>query len=87
MAGLNGKMNARYVLGPDGGPLTFADLPPETTKRWVARRKAEVVCAVRGGLLTLGEACQRYEIHIDEYLAWDAAYQAHGLDGLKPTRR
>ena len=43
----------RYVLGPDGSPLTIADLPPPNTKRWVIRRKAEVVAAVRGGLLAL----------------------------------
>ena len=40
-----------YVIGPDGSPLTLADLPPPNTKRWVIRRKAEVVAAVRGGLL------------------------------------
>ena len=32
-----------YVIGPDGSPLTLADLPPPNTKRWVIRRKAEVV--------------------------------------------
>ena len=41
---------ARYVIGPDGRPLTVADLPPRDTKRWVTRRKAELVVAVRGGL-------------------------------------
>ena len=38
-------------------PLTLADLPPASTRRWVIRRKAEVVAAVRGGLLSLDEAC------------------------------
>ena len=46
-AGLRGK----YVIGPDGSPLTVTDLPSAGTKRWVIRRKAEVVAAVRGGLL------------------------------------
>ena len=41
----------KYVIGPDGCPLTIADLPPINTRRWVIRRKAEVVAAVRGGLL------------------------------------
>jgi len=36
---------ARYVIGPDGSPLTIADLPPANTRRWVIRRKAEVVAA------------------------------------------
>jgi hypothetical protein len=34
-----------------------ADLPPSDTKRWVMRRKADVVSAVRCGLLTLEQAC------------------------------
>src|SRR5471030_1439044 len=48
------RPRVKYVIGPDGSPLTIADLPPPTTKRWVIRRKAEVVAAVRGGLLSLG---------------------------------
>ena len=51
---------ARCVIGPDGSPLTIGDLPHSDTKRWVIRRKAEVVAAVRGGLLTPEEACSRY---------------------------
>jgi len=43
------RARVRYVIGPDGSPLTVADLPPKDTKRWVIRRKAEVVAAVRGG--------------------------------------
>ena len=30
-----------YVIGPDGAPLTVADLPAPDTKRWVIRRKAD----------------------------------------------
>ena len=52
------RARVRYVIGPDGSPLTIADLPPKDTKRWVIRRKAEVVAAVRGGLLSLEEACE-----------------------------
>ena len=44
-----------YVIGPDGSPLTLADLPKPSPQRWVVRRKAEVVAAVRGGLLSLEE--------------------------------
>ena len=42
------RPRVKYVIGPDGSPLTIADLPPQGTKRWVIRRKAEVVAAVRG---------------------------------------
>jgi hypothetical protein len=59
----------KYVIGPDGSPLTIADLPPSGTRRWVIRRKAEVVAAVRGGLLSLEEACQRYTLTTEEFCA------------------
>ena len=45
---LNSK-GERYVIGPTGAPMTLNDLPPANTQRWVIRRKAEVVAAVRGG--------------------------------------
>jgi hypothetical protein len=57
------------VIGPDGSPLTIADLPPPNTRRWVIRRKAEVVAAVRGGLLSLEEACNRYTLTVEEFLS------------------
>jgi len=75
-----------YVIGPDGLPLTLADLPPRTTKRWVIRRKAEVVAAVRGGLLTLEEACSRYQLTLEEFLAWQKAIDQFGMPGLRATR-
>ena len=75
-----------YVIGPDGSPLTLADLPPPNTKRWVIRRKAEVVAAVRGGLLSLDEACKRYTLTVEEFLAWQRAIDRFGLAGLRATR-
>ena len=75
-----------YVIGPDGSPLTLSDLPPSTTRRWVIRRKAEVVAAVRGGLLTLEDACERYTLTVEEFLAWQRAIDRHGLAGLRATR-
>jgi hypothetical protein len=76
----------KYVLGPDGSPLTIADLPPAGPQRWVIRRKAEVVAAVRGGLLSLEEACTRYMLTVDEFLGWQAAVEQHGLQGLRTTK-
>jgi len=75
-----------YVLGPDGSPLTIADLPAPGAQRWVIRRKAEVVAAVRGGLLSLEEACSRYLLTADEFLSWQASIERHGLAGLRSTR-
>ncbi|MDB5438175.1 MAG: hypothetical protein JWM33_602, partial [Caulobacteraceae bacterium] len=73
----------RYVIGPTGAPLTISDLPPAETERWVIRRKAEVVAAVRGGLLSLDEACDRYRLTNEEFLAWQASIDKHGLAGLR----
>jgi len=61
------RPRVKYVIGPDGSPLTIADLPAPGTKRWVIRRKAEVVAAVRGGLLSLEEACSRYTLTVEEF--------------------
>ena len=74
------------VIGPDGRCLTRNDLPPANTKRWVIRRKAEVVAGVRAGLITLSEACKRYSLSIDEFLSWQHQLDSHGLEGLKVTR-
>lgn len=79
-------ISAAYVIGPDGTPLTKSDLPPPETKRWVIRRKAEVVAAVRGGLLTLEEACDRYTLTVEEFSAWQHAIDKHGVPGLRATR-
>lgn len=82
----SGSVSRRIVIGPDGSPLTIADLPPANTKRWVIRRKAEVVAAVRGGLLSLDEACDRYQLTVDEFLSWQRSIDKHGLAGLRATR-
>jgi hypothetical protein len=90
MTRLNGGAKAQekapYVIGPDGAPLTIADLPPRTTKRWVIRRKAEVVAAVRGGLLSLEAACDRYTLTEEEYASWEKAIDRHGMQGLRATK-
>jgi hypothetical protein len=75
----------KYVLGPRGEPLTMADLPSSNTQRWVAHRKAEVVAAVRGGLLSLEDACSRYSLSLQEFLAWQRSMDLHGLAGLRTT--
>ena len=75
------RPRVKYVIGPDGSPLTIADLPPPTTRLWVIRRKAEVVAAVRGGLLSLEEACSRYTLTVDEFLSWQVSIDQFGLAG------
>jgi hypothetical protein len=74
------------ISGPSGEPLTLESLPPPNTKRWVVRRKAEVVAAVRGGLLTLDEACELYSLSVEEFINWQNAIDKNGLPGLRVTR-
>lgn len=74
------------VIGPEGTPLTLADLPKPSTVRWVIRRKAEVVAAVRGGLLTFEDACKRYGLSSEEFMNWQASIESHGIAGLRTTR-
>lgn len=75
-----------YVIGPTGAPLTIKDLPPPNTGRWVIRRKAEVVAAVRGGLISLEDALDRYSLTSDEFLSWQRSIDRHGMAGLRTTR-
>jgi hypothetical protein len=75
-----------YVIGPDGDALTVADLPARGTRRWIIRRKAIVIAAVRGGLLTLDEACNRYMLTVEEFLSSQDTIDKHGLAGLRSTQ-
>jgi hypothetical protein len=69
----------------DSPPMSD-DLPPPNTRRWVVRRKAAVVTAVRSGRITLEEALQRWQLTEEEYRSWERAFEEHGLPGLRSTR-
>lgn len=75
-----------YVIGPDGEHLTLDDLPKSTTTRWVMRRKASVVAAVRGGLIELADACARWNISVEEYESWERLIDRHGVRALRATQ-
>jgi hypothetical protein len=62
-----------YIVGPSGTVLTKADLPSRNTQRWVRRRKAEIVAAVRNGLISLDDACERCALTIEEFSSWQRA--------------
>lgn len=64
----------------------FDDLPPVTTTRWVARRKAEILAAIESGRLTRAEACARYSISEAELRLWERAVECAGVPGLRVTR-
>lgn len=81
-----GGRRVKIVIGPDGSAMTPADLPKSTDRRWVIRRKAQVVAGVRGGLLSMEEACVRYALTLEEYLSWQAAVDQFGMAGLRTTK-
>ena len=68
------------------GALLMESLPPPNTKRWVVRRKAAVLAAVRSGGITIEEACRAYQLSKEELLSWQRAFEIHGLAGLRTTR-
>ena len=70
---------AKYVVRRDGSLLTLGDLPSPKIKRWVIGRKADVVDAVRGGLISMEDACWRYSLTLEEFFAWQTA-----VDGRRP---
>ena len=50
--------------------------------RWTAKRKAEVLEAIRYGHLTPEEAMTRYRLSVEELAAWIRNYGAGGIKGL-----
>jgi len=79
---------APFANDADAGDLSglVTDLPSADTKRWVVRRKAVVVHAVRDGAISLQEACRRYRLSVEEFLAWQRAIERYGVPGLRVTR-
>lgn len=75
-----------WVTGPRGERSTVATLPASSIDRWTARRKAEVVAAIDGGLLSVAEACEKYELTLEELTCWQRAIERSGLLGLRITR-
>jgi hypothetical protein len=71
------QRNERLVLWP---------LPVPSTKRWTIRRKAELVAAVGGGLMTIGDACQLYHLSVEEFEGWQTSVARSGAAGLRVTR-
>ncbi len=82
----NQKIKPAHVIGPLGEPLTIDSLPPPSTRRWVVRRKAEVVAAVNGGLITVDEVLDRYDLSLEEFTSWQRAIERSGMPGLRVTR-
>ena len=64
----------------------LADLPPSDRRRWTPRRKAEVVAAVERGVLSEDDACERYDLTLEEFASWKRLVRRHGQKGLRVTQ-
>jgi hypothetical protein len=51
-------------------------------KRNVRRRRAEIVAAVRRGLISLDAACARYGLTTEEFVCWES--ELSGADQTEP---
>ncbi|TFH50821.1 MAG: DUF1153 domain-containing protein [Lysobacterales bacterium] len=76
----------RARVDPYGKLLTVDSLPPPDTVRWVAKRKAQVISAIRGGLISRQEACDRYGISVDELISWENLLDEYGPKALRATK-
>lgn len=76
----------RIAVLPDGRRISLSDLPPESTTRWVAKRKAQIVQAVTAGLISADKACERYGLSTEELQEWCQAVARHGIGGLQVTK-
>lgn len=73
------------VVGPLGEPLTRQSLPPAGSIRWRPRQKAEIAAAIDGGLISFEDACDRYQLSLEELAGWQRMYLHFGMQGLRAT--
>jgi hypothetical protein len=67
-------------------PTPLVEPLPSATDRWFIRREATLIEAVRGGAISFDEACRRYQLSTEEVTGWLAAFEKHGVPGLRATR-
>lgn len=79
-------MEHKRITTVGATPLADADLPPVNTRRWVIRRKAQVLRAIEDGRITRAEACAMYNISEAELRLWERAIACAGVPGLRVTR-
>jgi hypothetical protein len=59
----------------NGQVITAVDLPDPKNVRWVKSRKRIIVAAVHAHLLSIEEACARYELSREEFVSWQELFQ------------
>ena len=76
----------RLAAPPAQERMSRPTLPPATTGRWTARRKAQVVEAIWRGHIGREQAGRLYGCSEEELRSWEKALERHGLSGLQPTK-
>jgi hypothetical protein len=69
-----------------GNVITKADLPSPKTRRWVNSRKAILVRAVQGDIITREELLELYNMEDREFAIWEREFAQYGAEGLKQTK-
>ena len=58
------------IVSKPGSRLTLTDLPQKGSMFWTDRQKADVVTAVRSGLITFAQASEWYMLSAEEFIGW-----------------
>jgi transposase-like protein len=62
------------------------DLRLGNPKRWTAQRKAAVIEAIRNKVISIWDACERYDLSAQELAEWERDLDRHGVAGLRVTK-
>ena len=74
-----------WVVGPLGQKL-YKESLPSFNVQWTPRRKAEIVAAYAGGLLSAQEVQENYGLSAEEFAGWQRSVERFGMAGLRQTR-
>jgi hypothetical protein len=62
------------------------DLPLGKPGRWTPRLKAAVILAIRNKVISIWDACERYDLSAQELADWERDLDQYGVPGLRTTR-
>jgi hypothetical protein len=79
---MQAQSNSRKLAERERDLLACSELPEPDTQRWTPTRKAQIVLALRSGLLTFDEACKRYGLAAEELACWERSFVWGGRRGL-----
>ncbi len=62
------------------------DLPSGKPKRWTAQRKAAIMLAIHKKIISVWDACERYDLSAAELTEWERDLNRFGVPGLRATK-